>query len=307
MTPGEDAGQVTVVIPSRNRGALAREAVASVLRQTRPPGEVIVVDDASNPEEARKLAALQGEGVRVLRSRVRVGGSAARNMGWKAATTALVAFLDDDDVWEPTKLGRQIPLFLDPEVGFSWTSYRVVEGPSRRQRSEVRPQKAAFKELLALSDLSNCTLMVRTACLEAIGGYDESLPRNQDWDLFLRLTSSFKGAFLDELLTTVLHHLPDPDACIRGREMLMEKWAPAISSLTAKERREVEAEHHWLLWGNYAQKRDIRSEVKHIGQALRRRPLRWRYLRSSAVTVLHLFAWRGRHSRERPEKERRRR
>ncbi|MGW8266954.1 MAG: glycosyltransferase family 2 protein, partial [Longimicrobiales bacterium] len=269
----------------------------SALNHTYPPHEVIVVDDASEGEEAAKLAGLSSDRVRILRSETRVGGGAARNLGWKAARSPLVAFLDDDDVWLPRKLERQVPLFRDQGVGFSWTAYSIIEGPSERLRAEVRPRAAVFHELLARSELSNCTLMVRRALLEEIGGYDDYLPRNQDWDLFLRLTSRFRGVYLDELLTTVRHHVPDPEACIRGREMLMRKWAPAISSLTPAQRREVEAEHHWLLWGNYGLLGDTTNEFRHLSRALARRPFRWRYLRSLALLILHGLGWRGRHAK----------
>lgn len=298
MTRGPHPPGVTAVIPTRNRADLAGEAIRSVLNQTYPPHEVIVVDDASEANQASELLRLSSDRVRIVRSELPVGGGAARNLGWRAARSPLVAFLDDDDVWLPEKLERQVPLFRDGDVGFSWTAYTIVDGPSRRVRAEIRPREAVFHKLLALSELSNCSLMVRKAVLEQIGGYDADLPRNQDWDLFLRLTSRFRGAYLDEPLTTVLHHVPDPEACIVGREMLMRKWAPAIASLTPPRRREVEAEHHWLLWGNYALLGDTWNELRHLSRALIRRPFRWRYLRSLGLLILHGLGWRGRHTRE---------
>lgn len=273
-----------------------REALASALDQTLPPREVIVVDDASRPEVAPQLTELEPHGVRVIRSPDRIGGGAARNLGWRQAQTELVAFLDDDDTWRREKCELQARLFRDPEIAFSWTAYRIVEGLPPRLRAEVRPAEAVFEKLLARSELSNCTLMVRKSALEAVGGYDERLPRNQDWDLYLRLVSGFRGAYLDEPLTTVLHHVPDPEACIRGRELLMEKWAPSVGSLETRLRREVEAEHHWLLWGNHALLGNLRQEAFHLFRALSLRPLRWRYLRSLGITLLHSLGLRGRHA-----------
>ena len=98
MTAAPYPPGVTAVIPTRNRADLAGHAVRSALEQTYPPHEVIVVDDASDAVEAAKLAGLASDRVRILRSETRVGGGAARNLGWKAARSPLVAFLDDDDV-----------------------------------------------------------------------------------------------------------------------------------------------------------------------------------------------------------------
>ena len=82
---------VTVVIPTRNRMVHLREALASALDQTLPPREVIVVDDASRPEVAPQLTELEPHGVRVIRSPDRIGGGAARNLGWRQAQTELDA------------------------------------------------------------------------------------------------------------------------------------------------------------------------------------------------------------------------
>src|SRR5262245_15747118 len=97
---------VSVVIPTYNCGRLVTEAVDSVLGQTVPPAEVIVVDDGSQDDTAERLAAYAGR-VRYLRQENQ-GVAAARNCGVAASGGEVVAFLDADDVWHPRKLEFQL-------------------------------------------------------------------------------------------------------------------------------------------------------------------------------------------------------
>ncbi|GAB4438348.1 MAG: glycosyltransferase family A protein [Anaerolineae bacterium] len=97
---------VSVIIPVYNGEQYLAEAIDSVLAQTRPPGEIIVVDDGSTDGSAEVVAAY-GEPVRYLRQ-ANQGPSSARNFGVEQAKGELLAWLDQDDLWEPDKLERQI-------------------------------------------------------------------------------------------------------------------------------------------------------------------------------------------------------
>jgi glycosyltransferase involved in cell wall biosynthesis len=104
---------VSVVIPCYNAACFLHETLASVLRQTHPPLEVIVVDDGSTDNSAA-IAESFGPCVRVIRQKNQ-GESVARNRGIDEAKGDWIAFLDADDFWEPTKLERQLGV-IDPEV-----------------------------------------------------------------------------------------------------------------------------------------------------------------------------------------------
>ena len=115
-----NAPRVSVIIPAYNSGPLVEEAIGSALAQTRPPAEVVVIDDGSTDDTAERLARF-GPPVRVIRQ-ANGGVSAARNRGLAAATGAFVAFLDADDVWHPDKLRRQLEAFAKrPELGLLGT------------------------------------------------------------------------------------------------------------------------------------------------------------------------------------------
>src|SRR5262245_27424846 len=99
---------VTVVIPTRNRPDLLRLTLTSVLRQRDVELHAIVVDDASTEEIASVVSGFGDRRVRLVRQAVSNGVSAARNMGLSEVTTEWVAFCDDDDLWSPEKLSRQL-------------------------------------------------------------------------------------------------------------------------------------------------------------------------------------------------------
>src|SRR5215208_5234996 len=99
---------VSVVVPTRNRSALLSRTLRSALRQERVDFEVIVVDDASDDETPALLSALDDHRVRVLRHETLRGLSSSRNHGAEHARAEWLAFLDDDDLWAPDKLFRQV-------------------------------------------------------------------------------------------------------------------------------------------------------------------------------------------------------
>src|ERR1700683_1346744 len=99
---------VSVVIPTHNRALQVKEAIDSVLAQSEPVREIIVVDDGSTDDTQKQLSTY-ADRVRVLILQGE-GASAARNSGIRAALGQWIAFLDDDDVWLPAKIERQMML-----------------------------------------------------------------------------------------------------------------------------------------------------------------------------------------------------
>ena len=141
---------VSVVVPTYNRAELIQEAIESVLRQTTPVHEIIVVDDGST-DSTCELVRSYGDRVVLLRHDRR-GPAAARNRGLARATGDWIAFLDSDDVWTPTKLEKQLQ-YLDrhPECGFVHTGYyefgdheRVVPAPSPFVSGDHRVEHLLF-------------------------------------------------------------------------------------------------------------------------------------------------------------------
>src|SRR5262249_48237002 len=125
---------VSVVIPTFNRREIVLDAIDSVLAQSLPPAQIIVIDDGSKDDTAAALSAYSG---RIeYHYQPNAGLSAARNHGIRLAREQFVAFLDDDDVWHPRKLELQLRCFeLKPALGllgarqFNWPAAAFPTAP----------------------------------------------------------------------------------------------------------------------------------------------------------------------------------
>ncbi len=197
--------EVSVIIPTFNRRALVREAIVSALAQRGARFELIVIDDGSNDGTAEDLTAMQARHsdiLRIERSAHR-GVAAARNRGVALARAPLIAFLDSDDLWMPSKLERQIEYTrAHPEYKISQCQERWIRN-GRRVNPGRRHQKRGgdiFVDSLRTCLVSPSAVMMRTDLFRALGGFDESMPACEDYDLWLRVLVSHEVGLLDEVL-----------------------------------------------------------------------------------------------------------
>ncbi|MEM6327273.1 MAG: glycosyltransferase family A protein [Bacteroidota bacterium] len=177
---------VSAIVPVFNGAAFLREALASLVAQTRPPTEVIVVDDGSTDESgalATSIAETASVPIRVVRQDNR-GVSAARNVGIREARGAVLAFLDADDAWTPGRLARQLPL-LDADADLVLGHLQVVL-PGRAFPADFRPLPEAPAERLPHFG----SALIRREVFETVGLLDESLSLSEDVDWFLRATEA---------------------------------------------------------------------------------------------------------------------
>lgn len=196
--------RVGVILPTRNRTHSLPRALDSVLHQTWRDLEVWVVDDASTDGTAKYLAGLSDARVRHLRLDRPHGAGGARNAGLKKMQNEWIAFQDSDDQWRPQKLEKQMAAAeANPKAGIvycrcirdSGGSSLVFPPPGTRRRSGD-----IFEEMLGGNLISTQTALVRRACVEAHGFFDEALPPLEDWEFFLRLSRQVEAAFVDEVL-----------------------------------------------------------------------------------------------------------
>ncbi|MBX3464651.1 MAG: glycosyltransferase family 2 protein [Planctomycetes bacterium] len=186
---------VSVVIPTFNRARLLPRAIDSVLAQTLPAAEVIVVDDGSTDDTADVIAGY-GDRVRYLQQ-PNAGVSAARNKGIRAARHELIAFLDSDDYWRPGKLAAQVPLMRDPRVSVCFTNRtwqsRLHEDRFREAGFVCEGARQIVTDPASVMTLPGGSVLIASCCiyrrsaLLRVGGYDERLRVYEDLRLDLRL------------------------------------------------------------------------------------------------------------------------
>lgn len=194
---------IAAVLISHNHGHFLAAALTSVVTQTRRAERVLVVDDGSTDETA-KVAAEFGDRVQTIRTRHN-GAAAARNVGWRAASTDVVAFLDADDVWYADKLAKQEVLLLsDPRVALVYgdTMRTTIDGsPIDRWSDHFAPASGyAFVAMLRKNRIQTSTVLVRHCILAALGGFDESLTAWEDIDLWVRIARAHRLAYVPDLV-----------------------------------------------------------------------------------------------------------
>ncbi len=201
---------VSVIIPAYNAEATLSATLSSVVAQTHRRLEVLIVDDGSTDgtaEIARRHAAADGR-LRVL-SQANSGPACARNHGLATASGSLIAWIDADDLWHPTKLARQIEVFRrSPQpLSFVYSGYRLIDDEDRilpNPRSLTDVSGRTLCQQIASNFFSNTSsIVVPSDLARSIGGHD---PRLRDWNV--------EGA--EDLLFQLQLTMAGPVGCARS-------------------------------------------------------------------------------------------
>lgn len=183
---------VSVVIPAYNRAHTLPRAIRSVFTQTFGEWEIIVVDDASSDQTDQVIKEFSDGRVRYIRHQQNRGPSAARNTGIRAARGVYVAFLDSDDEWLPEKLAYDVSLFDSQDLGMVCSGEIFGESHARLASILSTVHGRVYDRLLAHDFIGSCSgVTVRRIALETLGGFDEQLTNEEDWDLWLRISKVF--------------------------------------------------------------------------------------------------------------------
>lgn len=195
---------VSVVLPVYNRAHLIEGVLESLLAQSRPPDEIIVVDDCSSDDPS--FIQERDPRIRYFRLEKNQGAAGARNFGASQATGHYLAFLDSDDYWYPTKLEKQLALFESSSV----PNLAVVFGEFDRQERNGRKRhikrshrgdlkEAFFKCGNVVGNFTN--FIVLRAVFDSVGGLDLRMVPKEDYDFFIRLSlKGYQFDFVEEAL-----------------------------------------------------------------------------------------------------------
>jgi glycosyltransferase involved in cell wall biosynthesis len=182
--------RVSVIITHYRNGMYLQEAVASVLAQTRPADEIFVVDDATPPHEAAVLDTLP-PAVRLIRLDRNSGPGAARQVGVDHATGDWLAYLDADDLWEPTKLERQLAFLAEhPEAVALHCGITVFSGEGAPVRQYLeKPAVHEGRQAVLYGHGLPSGLMHRRDAVLRVGGWSPDRRLMDDWDMEIRITN----------------------------------------------------------------------------------------------------------------------
>ena len=215
---------ISILLPTRNRAVLLREAIRSVRAQTHTRWELFVIDDQSTDgtaEVIKEFCAIDSR-IRVLRGPGR-GPAAARNVAFPYVQGQYVAFLDDDDLWHRNKLEQQLAVFERfPAAGMVFTDAVVSDGEQMLKPSVLpkrHPMLARWvnmcrqqemsdvclgwlqREMLQVNPVTLSTALVRRELVDRLGKFRE-VPAGEGYDFWIRLSGLAPIAMLDRVTTT---------------------------------------------------------------------------------------------------------
>ena len=244
--------ELSVIIPTHNRRILLERAIQSVLSQEHVELECIVINDASTDETKSYLDSIQDARVRCIHNPESLGGAGARNLGLDIAKGEFIAFLDDDDEWQPTKARRQLDV-LEADSTLSIVSCRPSYRPYTLVQHLVRPGgHISLKRLCkdnVLGSFSFC--MVRASHLGEIR-LNKDLRACQDWDVWMKVLRQNDGvAFI--IPKRLVVYSREPHA--RLSTNLSNKWVSTLAfarfhgeSMAIREQYRISAEIARMRW-----------------------------------------------------------
>ena len=304
---------VSVIIAAFNSGRFIRPAVSSILNQTYPRLELVIVDDGSADGTPDILKSLAGGRVKILTQPNR-GISAALNAGIAASCGELVAFMGHDDVSYPARIARQVEyLKCHGDCGLLGTQFEAIDDTGAVLGPHLVP--LTHEDIVdELRTRGNCigspSIMVRRSVLQDVGGFRGEFDFAEDYDFILRVSESWQVANLPEMLlewrrldTGVTNaHSSRQDALARAaRECARRRLAGLPEDMeacvrdalrsTAPERKREGSRERWtsayLVWGvNYFSLGQRQRAIKALLNSLRLNPFQ---LRAAVFVALALL------------------
>jgi glycosyltransferase involved in cell wall biosynthesis len=258
MTP-----TISVVIPTHNRRELLLCTIASVLAQEATDFEVVVVDDGSTDGTSEAIRVLNDRRVRLLRNDRPIGVAAARNKGTEAANGSWIALLDDDDLWSPEKLRRQLAAADATGRRWIYTGCVEIDQCGRLIGGDPPPSTETLVANLRdrnLMPAGSSNVLVRADLLREAGGFDVRLRLIADWDLWLRLAPLGPPACVQLPLVAYRFHSGqatlDSDGLIGEGRILEARHGANLNTV-----------RRWVAW-SHLRRGERRLAFRMYGQAI---------------------------------------
>lgn len=304
---GSNVARVSVLLTCYNHFRYLPEALASVASQTFSDYEIIAIDDGST-DGTREWLAAQSVPMRLIFNEHNIGTYASLNVGLEAATGEFVAILNDDDVWLPEKLERQVALMdACPHVGVVHTGGEFIGGEGEVVHGT--PLGFAYPRfetgdilsgLLYENKIITSAALARRSILTDLGGFKEAFFGSGDWEMWLRVCETWAAGFVPEKLTRYrvhsagasrnLERIWQDDQSLRewivSREAFYqtrsEPWQEAFRDPATLNRAMA---HNWAALGtSRALNGDARGARRAYAESIRRLPGRAKsYLRWAAT------------------------
>ena len=220
--------RVSAIITAYNSERFINDAIASVMAQTRPIDELVVIDDGSTDDTAKVVSFYFEKGIRYIWQPNR-GDSTAKNRGIQETTGEYIAFLDADDIWLEDKTKQQMDFLLShPDIalvsGAEWW-WDVARNKCHLKVQSPKKESAIRREILIGNCIGNPSqVIMRRSVLKEVGLFDPCVRWGEDWELWIRVASQYKVAILPEPVIVYRWHVDNLSHTTNWEKITRDEW-----------------------------------------------------------------------------------
>lgn len=190
---------VSIVMPAYNTGTYIAESIRSVIAQTYPDWELLIVDDCSSDNTIEIIQSFNDERIRLFVNEVNSGAAVSRNRALREARGRWIAFLDSDDLWAPDKLEKQLAFMKKHGYAFSYTKYSEIDERSAPTGAHVSGPKRITKRGMFRYCWPGCLTVIYDA--DVIGLVQiKDIKKNNDYAMWLQICKKADCYLLGEEL-----------------------------------------------------------------------------------------------------------
>lgn len=285
---------VSVIIPTYGGAEYLKRCVDSVLAQTYPNLEIIVVDDNGlNTPNQLKTAKVMEEyrnvpSVKYVCHEVNINGSAARNTGVKNSKGEYIALLDDDDVFFPTNIEEHMKVLPNLDESYAMTYCSGIDeftdtGVKRKMIKTFTGQDL-YAILMHYVTISSTTICIRRKAWESLDGFDETFRRHQDWEFTARVMANYKVYALQHIgyKRYRLQRNSPTDPAVKKKYILhyLTRLMPIINTLPMNKRKDVLVKNKIQICLSYLKRKQFLLFVKE-----------YYYAHPGYRGLIYLFQW----------------
>ena len=215
----ENNGLVSIIMPSYNSEKYIKDSIESVLNQTYPFWELLIVDDCSTDQTVDIIKSFKDERIKLFQNEVNSGAAISRNWALREAKGKWIAFLDSDDLWLPTKLEEQLKFMVGNNCYFAFTDYRICLNGKWEDVIHTAPNKVDFKTIKKYCYFSTITVIydVEKDGLVQIG----DIKKNNDYAMWLMILKKVDAYRYPKCLSYYIKH---NNSISSGSKIKLIKW-----------------------------------------------------------------------------------
>lgn len=215
----ENKGLVSIIMPSYNSEKFIKDSIESVLNQTYPFWELIIVDDCSSDKTVGIIRSFNDGRIRLFINEHNSGAALSRNKALREAKGKWIAFLDSDDIWLPTKLEEQLKFMIENNYSFTFTDYRIFQNGEWEKIIHTGPKKVTFRKIKKYCYFSTITVVYNSHDVGLIQIGD--IKKNNDYAMWLKALQKFDAYRYPKCLSYYIKH---DNSISSGKKLHLIKW-----------------------------------------------------------------------------------